>query len=90
MPQKLHSLLGGSHEDIPEEADDPDLGDNASCGEPNGEKSRLGENWGERFKQGEESGEPKVVVEDETVLLRFSGLSVVTNPGCSLTLGGQD
>ena len=56
---KLHSLLGRSHEDIQEEADVPDLGDNASCGEPNGEKSRLGENWGERFKQGEESGEPK-------------------------------
>jgi hypothetical protein len=90
VPQKQQSLLGGSHEDIPEEADDPDLGVNTSCGEPNGEKSRLGENWGERFKQGEESGEPKVVVEDETVLLRFSGLSVVTNPGCSLTLGGQD
>ena len=50
MPQKLHSLLGGSHEDIPEEADDPDLGDNASCGEPNGEKSRLGEKWWENPK----------------------------------------
>ena len=88
MPQKQHSLLGGSHEDIPEEADDPDLGFNTSCGESNGETSRLVENCGERFKQGEESGEPmkgesKEAVEDDAVLLRFCGLSGVTNPGCS-------
>ena len=44
MPQKQHSLLRGSHEDIPEEADDPDLGFNTSCGESNGETSRLERN----------------------------------------------
>ena len=95
MPQKQQSLLGGSHEDIPEEADDPDLGVNISCGESNGETSRFGEKCGERFKQGEESGEPiggetKEAVEDDTVLLRFCGLSGVTNPRCSSTGGGQD
>ena len=80
---------------MPEEADDPDLGVNISWGEPNEETSRLGENCGDRFKQVEESGEPmqvesKEAVEDDTVLLRFCGLSGVTNPGCSSTLGGQD
>jgi hypothetical protein len=52
-------LLGGSPEDIPEEEEDEtDLGVNVSCGESNGEASRLGENCEDRFKQGEEGGKP--------------------------------
>ena len=90
-PQKQHSLLGGSPVDIPEEEeDDTDLGVKIRCGEFNDEVSRLGENCGDRLKREEESGkhiegETKAAVEVDAVLLRFCGLSGVTNPGRAST-----